>query len=256
MTTTTVTAAAKVRSRLVAGAQPRAVPRSPLSPTVLVVAAAGVAMAWRSAGPTTTLLLAAGAATWTASARIRSAGGARRRRIAQFPAALDGLATSLRSGASLPTALAEAAATTPPPLGPELAALATSTARGRSLAAALDDWSAAHDDRSTRLAATAMILATRVGTAPARAVEGVAATLRERSDLAGERRALAAQARASTLVLAAAPLVFGMILLAGDEAAADFLLRTPAGWACLTIGIALDALGAWWMARLTRGQDP
>jgi tight adherence protein B len=245
--------AASVKARLRGEGQP---PATTATPTTVALAAAGLAIAWWSAGPTTSLLLAAGAAAWTVSARIRAATGARRRRIALFPAALDALATSLRSGASLPTALAEAAAATPPPLGPELAALATSTTRGRPMAAALDDWSTAHDDRTTRLAATAMILATRVGTAPARAVEGVAATLRERLDLAGERRALAAQARASTLVLATAPLVFGMILLAGDEAAADFLLRTPAGWASLTIGIGLDAVGAWWMARLTRGQDP
>jgi hypothetical protein len=33
-------------------------------------------------------------------------------------------------------------------------------------------------------------------------------------------------------------------------------LQSRAGWACLAIGIGLDALGAWWMARLTRGEQP
>ena len=38
----------------------------------------------------------------------------------------------------------------------------------------------------------------------------------------------------------------------GDEATADFLFRTPVGLGCLTAGLALDGLAAWWMARLTR----
>jgi Flp pilus assembly protein TadB len=41
-----------------------------------------------------------------------------------------------------------------------------------------------------------------------------------------------------------------------DGAAGRFLLRSRAGWACLAVGIGLDVLGAWWMARLTRGEQP
>jgi Flp pilus assembly protein TadB len=39
-----------------------------------------------------------------------------------------------------------------------------------------------------------------------------------------------------------------------DGAAGRFLLHSRAGWACLAGGLGLDALGAWWMARLTRGE--
>ena len=117
----------------------------------------------------------------------------------------------------------------------------------------LDDWSARYDDPATRLAATSLVLATVVGSTPARAVDGVAATVRERLDLAAERRALATQARTSALVLAVAPLAFAALLVAGDTAAAGFLLGQPAGWLCLAAGPALDVTGAFWMARLTRG---
>ena len=116
----------------------------------------------------------------------------------------------------------------------------------------LDEWSASHDDPGTRLAATALVLATVVGSTPARAVDGVAATLRERLDLAAERRALAVQARTSALVLSVAPVGFAALLVVGDTAAAGFLLGTPAGWSCLGLGLALDAAGAWWMTRLSR----
>jgi Flp pilus assembly protein TadB len=40
----------------------------------------------------------------------------------------------------------------------------------------------------------------------------------------------------------------------GDGAAGRFLLHSPAGWACIGGGLGLDALGAWWMARLTQGE--
>jgi tight adherence protein B len=220
------------------------------------LAAGGLAITWLAAGTTAAVVLAAGATVWAAQSRVRSTLDTRRQRATQLPAALDRLSTSLRSGASLPSAIAEAAAATPPPLGAELAALAQAADRGRPLVEVLDEWSAREADRGTRLAATALVLASVVGSAPARAVDGVAATLRERLDLTAERRALSTQARTSALVLALAPLAFALVLLAGDKAAGDFLLGHPTGWACLTIGAILDATGAWWMARLTKGEEP
>jgi tight adherence protein B len=177
-----------------------------------------------------------------------------RRRQAQIPEALERLASALRSGSSLPQALAEAGRSTAEPLGPELAGLARDAGRGRSLLDVLDGWAACHDDHATRLAATALALAAGVGAAPARAVDGVAATLRERLELAGERRALATQARTSATVLSAAPVGFALLLGLTDGAAGRFLLGTPQGWACLIVGVGLDVLGAVWMQRLTQSE--
>lgn len=198
------------------------------------------------------LLLAVGALAarlwWQRNALARRA----RQRQAQMPEALERLAAALRSGSSLPQALTEAGRGTPEPLGPELAALARDAGRGRSLLDVLDGWAGRHDDHATRLAATALALAAGVGAAPARAVDGVAATLRERLELAGERRALATQARTSATVLSAAPVGFALLLGLTDGAASRFLLRTPQGWACLAAGVVLDGLGAIWMQRLTQ----
>jgi tight adherence protein B len=180
----------------------------------------------------------------------------RRLRRTQLPAALDRLATALRAGTSVPTALVEAGAAMAPPIGPELVALGREANAGRAVADVLDGWSARNDDAGTRLATTALILATAVGGAPGKAVDGVAATLRERVDLADERRALASQARLSAVVLAAAPVGFAVLLGSADGRAASFLLGTPAGWFCMGAGLALDAAGAWWMARLMRGTEP
>ena len=203
------------------------------------------------------LVVAAGAGLGVAAIarrRHQAALPARWRR-AQLPEALDRLAATLRGGASVPVAIADVGGGFPAPLGPELAALGAEAAGGRPTADVLDAWASAHDDRGTRLAATALVLAGSVGAAPARAADGVAATLRERADLADERHALAAQARMSAVVLSVAPIGFAALLSASDAGAQAFLLGSPAGWACLATGLVLDAAGAAWMTRLTRGRD-
>ncbi len=182
--------------------------------------------------------------------RRLSAGG---RRARQLPDALDRMAAAVRTGSSVPQALGEAAAGSSPPLGPELARLAHETSQGRRLQAVLDDWVGRHDDRATRLSACALAVAAATGATPARALDGVAATLRDRLDLARERRALATQARTSAVVLSVAPVGFTFVLGLSEPAATRFLLGTPAGWACLIVGLTLDAVGLAVMWRMTRG---
>lgn len=242
----------RLRARLAAAEPPARHPPASVAP-VLVLAGLAAAVVVIGAGVPAALVvtaaLAAGGLRWV----LRERSAHRQGRQRQLPLALDGLAASLRSGASLTTALRETGAALDPPLGPELAALACDAERGQPMRDVLDRWSAAHDDPGTRLAATALVLATVLGSTPARAVDGVAATVRERLDVSGERRALAAQSRASALVLSVAPVAFAVLLITADTAAAGFLLGSPLGSACLATGVALDVTGAWWMARLTGG---
>lgn len=170
----------------------------------------------------------------------------------QLPEALERIAGALRSGSSTPQAVSAAGELVDDPLGQELRVVAIAMRRGRSLADAVDEWAAGRRDDGTRLVATALVLASNLGAAPARAVDGVASTLRERLDLANERHALATQARVSAIVLSAAPFGFALLLAASDPVIAHFLLGTTAGWTCLLVGGALDATGALWMTRLTR----
>lgn len=229
-------------------------PATGVPPAAVVAGVAGTALAVLVLGPVVLVLVVLGLAVTPVVSRHRRRARALVARRGQLPPALERLAAALRSGSSLPVALDEAGRATPHPLGPELQALALGAGRGQSMAAVLDGWTLRHDDAGTRLAAAALVLATVVGVTPARAVDGVAATLRERLELGAERRALASQARTSAVVLSAAPVVFAVLLGMGDGAAGRFLLHSPAGLACIGGGLGLDALGAWWMARLTRGE--
>jgi len=254
--------ARRIRARLAAQSRTGStsegqVRRRPPAPVpVLVAGGAGAATTGAILGPIALLVLAAGALVVPVAFRRRRRVAVRLRRSSQLPQAMERLAGAIRSGSSLPVALGEAGRATSHPLGPELVGMANEATQGRPMAAVLDRWTRDHDDRDTRLAATALALSTAVGATPARAVDGVAATVRERLDLAAERRALGSQARASAVVLSIAPAAFAVVLGLTDGAAGRFLLETPAGWLCLAVGLGLDAAGAWWMARLTRGASP
>jgi tight adherence protein B len=202
------------------------------------------------------------------SARQRSAGaspavrvrwarwlGRRRQRRAfadALPVVLEDVARAVRSGSTLRHACAEAASTGTDPLRSQLAAVVEQAERGRPLARAVVEWSQHHASPEVRLAGAALALAASAGGSPARAVDGAAATLRERRAVAGEVRAHSAQARLSAIVIGVLPLAFVTWALATDSRTAAFLVADPIGWACLGAGIVLEALGAVWMRRILR----
>ena len=117
---------------------------------------------------------------------------------------------------------------------------------------ALEGWGERCPRPGVRLAVAALCLGAETGGAQARAVDGVAATLRERLAVAGEVKALTSQTRASMLVIAAAPVAFCVFASTTDPRTATFLFRSTAGLACLATGIALDIAGGFWMRRLCR----
>ena len=171
---------------------------------------------------------------------------------ASLPAVLEEVARGLRTGASLRQAITEAAPSASGLLAEELAAVTGALERGEPLVDALEQWSVAASRTGVGLAVAALCLGAVTGGAQARAVDGVAATLRERLAVASEVRALTSQTRASMLVIALSPLAFCAFASMTDPRTATFLFRTPVGLACLAAGIGLDAVGALWMRRLCR----
>ena len=168
------------------------------------------------------------------------------------PGALERIARNLRSGGSVIQALEEAGAESSGELGRDLGAVVREVEAGEPLVAALDRWAQRRPLATIRLAVAALALGAETGGAQAQALDGLAATLRDRLAVAAEVRALSSQARLSALVISLAPLAFAGFAAVTDPRSADFLLRTPAGIACLVVGLTLDGIAAWWMARLTR----
>ncbi|HZQ28105.1 MAG TPA: type II secretion system F family protein [Acidimicrobiales bacterium] len=217
----------------------------------VAVAVVGPPLAWLTAGPGAGVLVAGlaaggpGLAWWATRDR-----GDRllERALAPF---LEAVARGLRSGASLRMALAEAGGLSGGRLAEEVRAV---MAHGPPLVSALEAWARWRPLPGVRLCVAALCLGAEAGGAQAAAVDGVATTLRQRAAAQDEAAALAAQARLSAWLIAAAPLGFGLLTSVADARNAAFLFRTPAGLAVLLAGLALDGAGAVWMVRLTRGR--
>jgi tight adherence protein B len=171
-----------------------------------------------------------------------------------LPECLESLARALRSGASLRQAVGEAATTTPGALGEELDRVSDEAAHGMPLVAALEGLAVRRPLAGVQLAVAALCLGSETGGAQAQAVDGVAATIRERLAVAAEARALASQARMSALVIGLAPIGFAVFAASTDPRTTQFLLHTSAGLVLLVAGLALDGLGWAWMQRLCRVQ--
>ena len=139
----------------------------------------------------------------------------------------------------------------PDPLGSELGSVVVDAERGGSLVESLERWGRRRQQRGARLAVAALTLVAETGGSPARTLDAVAATLRERAAIEREVRALSTQARASAAVVAVAPLVFVLLMALVDPTTLGFLVGTPAGMACLAIGLSFDVAGGLWMRHIT-----
>jgi tight adherence protein B len=198
-------------------------------------------------------VLGAGAAFAVPALVLRAQRGRSAARLeAALPGALEDVARGLRSGASLRQAVEETGLATPGALGDELRFAAAEADAGVGLVAALEALGERRPLSGVRLATAALCLGAETGGAQARAVDGVAATLRERLAVTGEVRALSAQTRASMLLIALAPIAFCAFASATDPRTSTFLFRSPVGLACLVSGLALDGVGVLWMRRLSR----
>jgi len=186
---------------------------------------------------------------------IRTRRGRADARLEQaLPGALEAVARSLRSGASLRQAVEEAgaAAGTGRVLSVELSRAAAEAAQGASLVHALEAVGARRPLPGVRLGVAALCLGAETGGAQARAVDAVAATVRERLAVTAELRALSSQARISALVIGLAPLGFGAFAAATDPRTSQFLLHTTGGLVLLVAGLMLDAVGWLWMQHLAK----
>ena len=108
-------------------------------------------------------------------------------------------------------------------------------------------------DHAVALTAATLCLLAGTGGAAGRALDAAAGALRERAAVAADARAQAATARLSALVLVVLPLGFAAWSTATNAAARRFLFGSALGWSVAAAGLALDALGGWWMRRLVRG---
>ncbi|WP_334141893.1 type II secretion system F family protein [Rhabdothermincola sp.] len=189
-------------------------------------------------------------------ASLASRAGRRRRLVAAdraLPDWIEAAARAVRSGASLGQGLCLAVrAVRDTPLGSDVAVLARDLSEGRTVAESIDRFAGDSPSEARQLVCRALSLVAELGGPPGMLLDGISATLRDRLAAGREARALATQARASAVVMAAAPAAFAAVGAATDGRVAGFLVGSPLGLLCLVSGLTLEAAGGWWMARLVR----
>ncbi len=176
---------------------------------------------------------------------------AERRAAAAMPAMLRLVASELRIGGTVSTAL-DTVARSPNPLARDMARVQARMQLGASLDEALEAWMRERPIGGVRAAAGALTLARRVGGPAADAIDGLASSVGDRIAATAETRAQSAQARASALVMVLAPIGYLLFASTIDQRSLDVLLGTNFGRVCLLLGLGLDALAIVWIRFLVR----
>lgn len=111
-------------------------------------------------------------------------------------------------------------------------------------------WTHAHDDPAVAVVAATVDLVTGREGGSARGFEAAATVLRARDRRARDAESWAAQSRSSATLLVAAPVVLAAGSFVLDPSIVARVMFEPAAIVCVTFGVGLDLLGAWWMRRL------
>lgn len=160
-----------------------------------------------------------------------------------YASLLDGMASQVRSGASLTNAAIDEIGRSSP-LHPVLDRLNV----GESLTNALQAVDTGDVDQA--LTVQALSAAAHLGGPIAATLDEAAAVLRERAAARAERRAHGSQARLSARVLTIVPLGFAVWSATTSQHTRDVYTSTAAGGLCAICGLALNLIGWRWMRRI------
>ena len=182
---------------------------------------------------------------------------ARRRRPALRPEVVaswcDELARQVRAGGSLRGALREASSTDEA-MRHSIEPMRLALERGATVAAsvAVQHQEPVRGREHLGLACSVIATSAVIGGSASAPLERVAAALRLRAVDQQDRMTQAAQARMSAHVLTVVPLIMLALLIATDADVRAAVVGR-AGALCVLAGVALNALGWWWMRRIIGG---
>ena len=177
----------------------------------------------------------------------------RRRKFAeQVPDALQMLAGGLRAGHSLLRAVDAAAEENESPMKEELSRVVNETRIGRDLGESLADVARRTANEDFASITRAIEIHREVGGDLAQVLDNVGETIRDRTQLRGQVKALSAEGRMSALVLMALPIVmfFGLTLF--NPLYSKVFLTTFPGFLMIVTAVVLLAAGGFWLSRLIK----
>lgn len=162
------------------------------------------------------------------------------------------LAGGLRAGHSLLRSVDAVAQEAESPTSEEFARLVNETRLGRDLKDSMLDAAKRLKSDDFDWTGQAIEIHREVGGDLAEVLDHVGETIRERSEIKGQVKALSAEGKLSAYILIALPVGMFLYLSAASPSYMAVLYSNFIGWVMVGMSVVLLALGSWWLSRVVK----
>jgi tight adherence protein B len=160
------------------------------------------------------------------------------------------LAGGLRAGHSILRAIDAAATESLSPTSEEMRRVVTETSLGRDLQSSLNDTAERMRNEDFVWIAQAIQINREVGGNLAEVLDQVNETIRERSEIKGHIKSLAAEGKFSAYILMAMPIGIVAMLMLVNPGYMNVMFTHPLGWGMIAASIILMTIGGLWMRKI------
>lgn len=160
------------------------------------------------------------------------------------------LTGGLRAGHSILRAVDAAATEADSPTAEEMRRVVTETSLGKDLLHSLNDTSRRMENEDFAWTAQAIQINREVGGDLAEVLDHVNDTIRERSEIKGQIRALSAEGKFSAYILMALPFGIIAMLSLANPGYIGVLFSDPLGWVMIGVSVVMMTIGGLWLRKL------
>jgi len=160
------------------------------------------------------------------------------------------LSGGLRAGHSILRAIDAAGSESQSPTAEEMRRVITETSLGRDLLASLNDTAERMHNEDFVWIAQAIQINREVGGNLAEVLDQVNETIRERSEIKGHIKSLAAEGKFSAYILMAMPVGIVVMLMLVNPGYMNVMFTNPLGWAMMAASVILMTVGGLWMRKI------
>ena len=160
------------------------------------------------------------------------------------------LAGGLRAGHSILRAIDAAATESLSPTSEEMRRVVTETSLGRDLQSSLNDTAERMRNEDFVWIAQAIQINREVGGNLAEVLDQVNETIRERSEIKGHIKSLAAEGKFSAYILMAMPIGIVAMLMLVNPGYMNVMFTHPLGWGMIAASVILMTIGGLWMRKI------
>lgn len=169
---------------------------------------------------------------------------------AQLGDTLQLLTGGLRAGHSILRAIDAAAAEADSPTSEEMRRIITETSLGKDLLQSLNDTSTRMASEDFMWISQAIQINREVGGDLSEVLDQVSGTIRERTEIKGQIKSLAAEGKFSAYILMALPIGIVVILSVVNPGYVSVLYTEPLGWVMIGVSVVLMVIGGLWLRKI------